>query len=122
MVGKVDEASEESSIKQHIKQIRFMRHIERLDILDNSREYETEDDCHMYEIFLEKDITHYVNFGHVNDVKGDEEWLQGEVNCLCNIASSRIISLSWGAKKKESTHSDASCICVGDCVIVENHG
>jgi hypothetical protein len=40
---------------------------------------------------------------------------------MCNIASSRIISLSWGAKKKESTNSDALCICVGDCVSVENH-
>jgi hypothetical protein len=27
-----------------------------------------------------------------------------------------------GAKKKESTHSDALCVCVGDHVSVENHG
>jgi hypothetical protein len=27
-----------------------------------------------------------------------------------------------GAKKKESTNFDAICICVGDCVSVENHG
>jgi hypothetical protein len=53
---------------------------------------------------------------------GDEEWLQGEGNCLCNIASSRIISLSLGAKKKESTNFDALCICEGDRVSVENHG
>ncbi len=53
---------------------------------------------------------------------GDEEWLQGEVKCLCNIASSWIISLYWGAKKKESTHYDAFCVCVGDRVRVENHG
>jgi hypothetical protein len=32
------------------------------------------------------------------------------------------ISLSWGAKKKKSTNSDALCVCVGDCVSVENHG
>jgi hypothetical protein len=91
----------------NIKQIRFIRHIGRLDIYQNSREYDIEDDCHMYEIFLENNITHYVNFGQINDIIGDEEWLQGEVNCVCNIASSRIISLSWGAKKKESTNSDA---------------
>jgi hypothetical protein len=53
---------------------------------------------------------------------GDEEWLQGEVSCLCNIASSQIISLSWGTKKKESTNSDSVCVCVGDRVSVENHG
>jgi hypothetical protein len=27
-----------------------------------------------------------------------------------------------GAKKKEYTNFDALCICVGDCVSVENHG
>jgi hypothetical protein len=41
---------------------------------------------------------------------------------LCNIASSQIISLSWGAKKKESKNSDALCACVGDCVSVEYNG
>ncbi len=97
-------------------------HIGRLDIYDNSREYEIEDDCYIYEIFLENNITHYLNFGQINGIIGDEEWLQGEVKCLCNIASSQIISISWGAKKEESTHSDALCICVGDCVSVKNHG
>ncbi len=33
-----------------------------------------------------------------------------------------IISLSLGAKKKESTNFDALCICKGDHVSVENHG
>jgi hypothetical protein len=72
----------------NIKQIRFIRHIRRLDIYDNSREYEIEDDCYIYEVILENDLTHYVNFGQINDIIGDEEWLQGEGNCLCNIASS----------------------------------
>ncbi len=31
----------------NIKQIRFIRHIGRLDIDDNSREYEIEDDCYI---------------------------------------------------------------------------
>jgi hypothetical protein len=121
MVGQVHEGSEETQSSK-IKQIRFIRHIGRLDIYDNSREYDIEDDCHIHGIFLENNITHYVNFGQINDVIGDEEWLQGEVNYLCNIASSQIISLSWGAKKKESTNSDALCLCVGDRVSVENHG
>ncbi len=86
MVGQVDEASEESSI--NIKQIRFIRHIGRLDIYDNSREYEIEDDCYVYEVILENNLTHYVSFGQINDIIGDKEWLQGESNCLCNIASS----------------------------------
>jgi hypothetical protein len=72
----------------NIKQIRFIRHIGRHDNYDNSREYEIEDYCHIYEVFLEINITHHVNFGQINDKIGDEEWLQGEGNCLCNIASS----------------------------------
>jgi hypothetical protein len=81
----------------NIKQIRFIRHIGRLDIYENSSEYEIEDDCYTYEVILEKDVTHYVSFGQINDIIGDEEWLQGEGNCLCNIASSQIISFSLGA-------------------------
>ena len=72
----------------NIKQIRFIRHIGRLDIYDNSREYKIEDDCYIYEVILENDLTHYVSFGQIHDIIGDEEWLQGEGNCLCNIASS----------------------------------
>ncbi len=72
----------------NIKQIRFIRHIGRLDIYDNSREYEFEDDCYIHEVILENNLTHYVNFGQIHDIIGDKEWLQGEGNCLCNIASS----------------------------------
>jgi hypothetical protein len=72
----------------NIKQIRFIRHIGRLDIYDNSSEYEIEDDCYIYEVILENNVTHYVSFRQINDIIGDEEWLQGEGNCLCNIASS----------------------------------
>jgi hypothetical protein len=72
----------------NIKQIRFIRHIGRLDISDNSKEYEIEDDCYIYEACLESNNTHYVSFGQINDIIGDEEWLRGEGNCLCNIASS----------------------------------
>ncbi len=73
---------------RNIKQIRFIRHIGRLDIYDNSRQYEIEDDCYIHEVILENDLTHYVSFGQIHDIIGDEEWPQGEGNCLCNIASS----------------------------------
>jgi hypothetical protein len=72
----------------NIKQIRFIWQIGILDVYDISTEYDTEDDCHIYEIFQENNITHYVNFGQINDIIEDEEWLQGEGNCLCKIASS----------------------------------
>ncbi len=72
----------------NIKQIRFIRHIGRLDIYDNSSKYEIEDDCYVYEVNLENNLTHYVSFGQIHDLIGDEKWLQGGSNCLCNIASS----------------------------------
>jgi hypothetical protein len=107
----------------NIEQIRFIRHIGRLDIYDNLREYEIEDDCYICEVILENDLTHYVSVGQIHDIIGDEDWLQGEGHCLCNIASSRIISLFLGAKKKEFTNFDALCVCEGDHhVSVENHG
>ena len=84
MVGQVDEASKESSIKQH----QTDWHTGRLDIYDKTREYEIEDDCYVYQVILENDLTHYVSFGQITDIIGDEEWLQGEGKCLCNIASS----------------------------------
>jgi hypothetical protein len=37
----------------NIKQIRFIRHIGRLDIYKNSTEHEIEDDCYIYEVILE---------------------------------------------------------------------
>ncbi len=72
----------------NIKQIRFTRHIGRLDIYDILREYEIEDDSYIYEVIVENHLTHYVSFGQISDIIRDEEWLQGEGNCLCNIASS----------------------------------
>ncbi len=84
----------------NINQIRFIRHIGRLNIYDNSRDYEIEDDCYIYEVILENSLTHYVSFGQIHDIIGDEEWLQGEGNCLCNIASSQIISLLWERKRR----------------------
>jgi hypothetical protein len=102
----------------NIKQIRFIRHIGRLDIYDFSTEYEIEDDCYIYEVILVNNLTHYVSFGQIHEIIGDEEWLQGEGNCLCNIASCPIIYLSLGAKKKESTNFDALCVCEDDPVSV----
>ncbi len=87
MVGQVDEASEESSIKQH-QTDQIYKANWKTDMYDNSTEYENEDDYYIYEVILENNVNHCVNFRQINDIIGDEEWLQGEGNCLCNIASS----------------------------------
>jgi hypothetical protein len=81
----------------------------------------------IYSRSITKGDTYFVNLAQIHDIIGDEPWFNGETKCLCNIASNRMISLSWGAKKKESsnfteTPSISSCPCVGDCVIVSNQG
>jgi hypothetical protein len=53
------------------------------------------------------------------EIIGEEEWMKGELNCICNIASGRKVSLAWGLKKKLS---DRSHLSIGDDVIVSNHG
>ena len=53
------------------------------------------------------------------DIIGEEEWMKGELNCICNIASGRKVSLTWGLKKKSS---DRSQLSIGDNIIVSNHG
>jgi hypothetical protein len=46
----------------NIKQIRFVRHIRRLHIYDNSTEYDIEDDCYIYEVILENNLTTLCEF------------------------------------------------------------
>ena len=52
---------------------------------------------------------------------GDEEWINGEVNTLINIGSTRKVSLSWGRKKKDAGNIDGN-VAPGDTVIVRNCG
>jgi hypothetical protein len=54
-------------------------------------------------------------------VIGDEEWINGEVNTLINIGSTRKVSLSWGSKKKETGNFNGN-VLPGDPVIVMNCG
>ncbi len=72
------------------------------------------------------DLSYLVNLDQVYDIVGEEDWIHGAVNCLANLASSQIITLSWGAKKKDhlkqrSVLSDEG-LQVGDHVVVESHG
>ncbi len=72
------------------------------------------------------DSSYLVTLDQIYDIVGEEDWIHGESNCLVNLASSQMITLSWGAKKKECKEhrrvlSDES-LQVGDHVVVENHG
>jgi hypothetical protein len=45
-----------------------------------------------------------------------------KITTVCNIGSNCIVALTWGPKKKESLNSNDTLLCVGDRVIVLNHG
>ena len=109
-----------------IKQVRFIRRI--LTGKNGSREYADENEKYIFKIFTPKGANYFVNLAQIHDIIGDEPWINGEIKCLCEIGSNRKISLSWGAKKKESSHSTETAsissrpCCVGDRVIVSNQG
>jgi hypothetical protein len=95
--------------------------------MKESREYEDDHEIYIFKVYTTKGDNYFVNLAQIHDIIGDEKWFNGETKCLCNIASNRIISLSWGSKKKESSNSTetpyiSSCPCVGDHVIVSNQG
>jgi hypothetical protein len=36
----------------------------------------------------------------IHEIIGDQEWLNGDMDCLMNLAANRRLSLSMGAKKR----------------------
>jgi hypothetical protein len=81
----------------------------------------------IYEVVTDTNGSSYlVNLDQVYDIVGEDDWIHGEVNCFANLASSQPITLSWGAKKKESTKQRSvlpdESLQVGNHVVVENHG
>ncbi len=81
----------------------------------------------MYEAITDSnDSSYHVTLDQIYDIVGEEDWIHGEGNCLINLASSRTITLSWGAKKKERIEQRSVLfdegLQVGNHVIVENHG
>ncbi len=81
----------------------------------------------MYEAFSDtNDSSYLVTLDQIYDIVGEEGWIHGESNCLVNLASSRKITLSWGAKKKECKEQrrvlSNEGLQVGDHVFVENRG
>ena len=105
---------------QSIEKVRFVRRITRNDITSKSDEYSNPIDRNIYEIILNnKEQTKlFVNYSQIHDVIGEEEWMNGEMNCICYIGGHRILSLTWGSKKKSKSKE----ISVGDIVSVSNHG
>jgi hypothetical protein len=43
-------------------------------------------------------VAYYVYQEQINEINGDQEWLNGDMNCLLNLAAIRRLSLSIGTK------------------------
>jgi hypothetical protein len=109
------------AVSNSIKDVNFERKIMKDDLPFMESNLLNKDNDHIYQVTLDNvsQSTFYVNDAQIMDVIGEEGWMKGEMNCICNIASSRIVTLSWGAKKKSRSRSQLS---IGDDVIVSNHG
>jgi hypothetical protein len=110
-----------------IKQIRLVRLLRMNYFGKHSITFRNSNEDVIYEVVINTNGSSFlVNLDQVYDIVGEEDWIHGKVKCLSNLASSQIITLSWGATKKESIHqrsilSDEG-LQVGNHVVVENHG
>ena len=109
-----------------IKQIRLVRLSRTNYVRNQTMIFKNSNENVIYEAVTDtNDSSYLVTLDQIYDKVGEEDWIHGESNCLVNLASSGMITLSWGAKKKERKEqrnvlSDAS-LQVGDLVVVENH-
>jgi hypothetical protein len=110
-----------------IKQLRLVRLLKTNYVLNQTMTFQNSNENVMYEAVTDtNDSLYLVTLDQIYDIVGEEDWIHGESNYLVNLASSRTITLSWGAKKKEQKEqrrvlSDEG-LQVGNHVIVENHG
>ena len=104
-----------------VKDVVFVHSIMKDDTTGMESNLFNNDKDHIYQVTMDNDAksTFCVNSVEIMDILGEEEWMKGELNCICYIASGRKVSLTWGPKKKSSNRSQLS---IGDNVIVSNHG
>ena len=109
------------AVSNSIKAVAFVRTMKKDYTFGMECNMLNKDSDPIYQVTMDNDdqTTFYVNYAQIMDIIGEEEWMKEELNCICNIASSRTVSLTWGAKKKSSNWSQLS---IGDDVIVSNHG
>ncbi len=102
-----------------INDVRFVCRIMPFDMTEQAKEVDRYE-CYIYAITMNNKAKtqFYAGFSQISDIIGDEEWMKGDMNNICNIASQRKVSLTWGAKKKSKKRS---LFEVGDEVIVSNH-
>ena len=74
-----------------VKDVKLVRTITKEDITgvdQNSINYNKD---HIYQVTMDNDAqsTFYVNSDLTMEIIGEEEWMKGELNCICNIVSGR---------------------------------
>ena len=110
-----------------IKQLRLVRLLKTNYVGNQTMTFKNSNENVIYEAVTDtNDSSYLVTLDQIYDVVGEEDWIHGESNCLLNLASGQMITLSWGAKKKEQKEqrrvlSDEG-LQVGNHVIVEYHG
>ena len=104
-----------------VKNVKLVRIVMKEDITGVDPNLINYNKDHIFQVTMdnEAESKFYVNSELLMEVIGEEEWMKGEFNCICNIASDRIVILTWGSKKKLS---DRTQLSIGDDVIVSNHG
>jgi hypothetical protein len=110
-----------------IKQIRLVRLLKTNYVKNHTITFKNSNEDVIYEAVTDtNDSSYLVTLDQMYDIVGEVDWIHGKSSCLVNLASSRTITLSWGAKKKECIEqrrvlSDED-LQVGNHVVVENHG
>ena len=64
----------------------------------------------IYDIVQTNGLKFSVKYSQINDIIGEEEWVDGKMNTLSNIGSHRIVNLSFGAKKNEKKNNTQSLL------------
>jgi hypothetical protein len=109
-----------------IKQLRLVRLSKTNYVRNQTMTFQNSNEDVIYEAVTDtNDSSYLVTLDQIYDIVGEEDWIHGESNCLVSLASSQMITLSWGAKKKEQKEqrrvlSDEG-LQVGDHVIVKSH-
>ncbi len=80
----------------------------------------------VYQINMEKSMC-YVSSSQINEIIGNELWVDGVWYSLSNLATGRLVTLSHGTKKKDKQNfkeikEEKINFSVGELVVVMNHG
>jgi hypothetical protein len=85
-----------------IKQIRLVRLLKTNYVGKCTITFKNLNENVMYEAVTDtNDSSYHFTLDQIYDIVGEEDWIHLESNCLVNLASSQMMTLSWGAKKKE---------------------